>query len=223
MKLVVLGSPGVGKGTYTQDLVKICNLIHISSGDLFRENIKNNTPLGQRAKAYIDRGELVPDEITIGMVKDRLTKIKDNLTKPNAAKGFILDGFPRTVPQAEALSKITNLNLVINFKADDEVIVSRLSGRIICRKCGRIYHLKNLPPKKKGICDLDGGEIYQRDDDKPEAVRKRLADYHAQSAPLIAYYKKKGLLKEIIVNEDYGSHKEMIQKRILNVINTVKN
>ena len=223
MKLVVLGSPGVGKGTYTQDLVNMLNLIHISSGDLFRENMKNNTPLGQRAKAFIDKGELVPDEITIGMVKDRLAKIKDNLTKPNAAKGFILDGFPRTVPQAEALSKITNLNLVINFKADDEVIVSRLSGRIICRKCGRIYHLKNLKPKKKGICDLDGGEIYQRDDDKPEAVRKRLADYHAQSAPLIAFYKKKGLLKEIVVNEDYGSHKELIQKRILSVINAVKN
>ncbi len=222
MKLVVLGSPGVGKGTYTQDLVQICNLIHISSGDLFRENLKNNTPLGQKAKAFIDKGELVPDEITIGMVKDRLIKIKENLTKPNSAKGFILDGFPRTVPQAEALSKVTNLDLVINFKADDEIIVSRLSGRIICRKCGRIYHLKNLRPKKAGVCDICGGELYQRDDDKPEAVRKRLADYHAQSAPLIAYYKKKSLLKEIIVNEDYGTHKEIIQKRILSVINTVK-
>src|SRR3989338_1947961 len=170
MKLVVLGSPGVGKGTYTQDLVKIYNLVHVSSGDLFRANIKNNTKLGKRAKAYVDKGELVPDEITIGMVQDRLAEIA-------GSPGFIIDGFPRTVPQAEALSKITDLDLVINFKADDKVIVARLGGRIICRKCGRIYHLKNIKPKKKGICDFCGGELYQRDDDKPEAVRKRLADY----------------------------------------------
>ena len=124
MKLVVLGSPGVGKGTYTQDLVKIYNLVHVSSGDLFRANIKNNTKLGKRAKAYVDKGELVPDEITIGMVQDRLAEIA-------GSPGFIIDGFPRTVPQAEALSKITDLDLVINFKADDKVIVARLGGRII--------------------------------------------------------------------------------------------
>tara|TARA_Y100000034_G_scaffold134256_1_gene202161 strand:- start:265 stop:912 length:648 start_codon:yes stop_codon:yes gene_type:complete len=215
MRLVVLGSPGVGKGTYTQDLVKMLDLVHISSGDLFRTNLKNNTELGQKAKEYIDRGELVPDEITIGMVKARLEEVGD--------KGFILDGFPRTVPQAEALTEVTDLDLAINFKADDEVIVSRLSGRIICRKCGRIYHKVNLPTKEEGVCDLDGGEIYQRDDDLPDAVRKRLADYHAQSAPLIAFYKEKGILREVIVNEDYGSHKELIQKRILDVIEEIKN
>ena len=215
MKLMVLGSPGVGKGTYTQDLVNMLDLAHISSGDLFRSNMKNNTELGQRAKEFIDRGELVPDEITIGMVKDKLQEIE--------GKGFILDGFPRTVPQAEALSEVTDLDLAINFKADDEVIVSRLSGRIICRKCGRIYHKINLPTKVEGVCDLDGGEIYQRDDDLPDAVRKRLADYHAQSAPLIAFYKEKGILREVTVNEDYGSHKELIQDRIMNVINEVRN
>lgn len=213
MKIVVLGSPGVGKGTYTQDLVKVYDLVHLSSGDLFRENIKNNTTLGKKAKTYIDKGELVPDEITIGMVQDRLSKIEDN--------GFILDGFPRTVTQAQALAKVTDLDLVINFKAEDEVIVRRLSGRIICRKCGRIYHLTNLKPKKAGVCDFCGGELYQRDDDKPEAVRKRLADYHAQSAPLIAFYKKNGLLKEIVVNEDYGTHKEILLKRITAVIDEV--
>lgn len=215
MKLVVLGSPGVGKGTYTQDLVKILGLVHVSSGELFRQNMKDGTELGKKAEKYVKRGELVPDLVTIGMVKERLDQ---NDCKK---KGFILDGFPRTVLQAEALAKITALDVVIEFRADDGVIVARLSGRIICRKCGQIYHLKNLPPKKKGVCDFCGGEIYQRDDDKPEAVRKRLADYHAQAAPLIAFYKKKGLLKEIIVNEDYGMHKELIQKRILKVIGSV--
>jgi len=214
MKLMVLGSPGVGKGTYTQDLVNMLNLIHLSSGDLFRQNMKNNTELGLKAKEYIEKGLLVPDEITIGMVKAKLQEIGD--------QGFILDGFPRTVPQAEALTEVTDLDLAINFVADDEVIVSRLSGRIICRKCGRIYHKVNLPTKEEGICDLDGGEIYQRDDDLPDAVRKRLADYHAQSAPLIAFYQEKGILKEITVNEDYGSHKQLIQDRIMKVIESVQ-
>ncbi|MBU0460303.1 MAG: adenylate kinase [Nanoarchaeota archaeon] len=213
MKIVVLGSPGVGKGTYTQDLVKIYNLVHISSGDLFRTNIKNNTELGMKAKEFIDKGELVPDEITIGMVKDKLAEI--------SGQGFILDGFPRTVPQAEALTEVTDLDLVINFKADEEVIVARLSGRILCRKCGHIYHKINLPTKVEGICDLDSGEIYQRDDDKPEAVRKRLGDYFAQAAPLIAFYQEKNLLKEITVNEDYGQHKEVIQARIKEVLDQI--
>ncbi len=216
MKIVVLGSPGVGKGTYTQDLIKILNLVHVSSGDLFRNNIKNETELGLKAQEYIKRGELVPDKITIGMVRARLSE--EDCQK----EGFVLDGFPRTVPQAEALTEITGLDLVINFKADDEIIVGRLSGRIICRKCARIYHLKNMPPKEEGVCDFCGGEIYQRDDDKPEAVKKRLGAYHEQAAPLIEYYLEKCLLKEITVNEEYGLHKDLIQRRILDVIEIVK-
>ncbi len=207
-----MGSPGVGKGTYTQDLVKILGLVHISSGDLFRENIKNSTPLGKKAKEFIDKGQLVPDEITIGMVKDRLSKLDAQ------EKGFILDGFPRTVPQAEALSTVTTLDKVINFFADREVIVQRISGRIICRKCGRIFHLINLPPKTKGICDACNGDLYQRDDDKPEAVRSRLDAYEKQSAPLLDYYSKQNLIREVVVNEDYGVHKKMIQDRIMKVI-----
>ncbi|MBI2665326.1 adenylate kinase [Candidatus Woesearchaeota archaeon] len=212
MKIMVMGSPGVGKGTYTQDLVKILGLVHISSGDLFRENIKNSTPLGKKAKEFIDKGQLVPDEITIGMVKDRLSKLDAQ------EKGFILDGFPRTVPQAEALSTVTTLDKVINFFADREVIVQRISGRIICRKCGRIFHLINLPPKTKGICDACNGDLYQRDDDKPEAVRSRLDAYEKQSAPLLDYYSKQNLIREVVVNEDYGVHKKMIQDRIMKVI-----
>jgi adenylate kinase len=216
MRIVVLGSPGVGKGTYTQDLVKILCLVHVSTGDLFRENVKNETELGQQAKQFMDQGALVPDEVTIGMVKERLSR-------DDIQQGFILDGFPRTVPQAEALAEITELDLIINFKADDDIIVSRLSGRIICRKCGHIYHKINLPPKQEGVCDIDGGEIYQRDDDKPEAVRARLGAYHEQSAPLIEFYQNKSLLQNVVVNEDYGEHKDEIQKRILNVIESVKN
>lgn len=212
MKIVVLGSPGVGKGTYTQDLVKMFNLVHISSGDLFRENMKNETELGKKVKAYMDAGQLVPDEITISMVKERLSR--EDIQR----KGFILDGFPRTVPQAEALAEVTDLDLVVNFKADDQVIITRLSGRIICRQCGRIFHKVNIPPKEEGVCDICQGELYQRDDDQPEAVEKRLNAYKEQAGPLINYYQNKGLLKEITINEDYGGHKEMIQERILNLI-----
>jgi adenylate kinase len=209
MKIVVMGSPGVGKGTYTQDLVQTLNLTHISSGDLFRENMKNETDLGHQAHEYISQGQLVPDKITIAMVKAKLSEIEG---------GFILDGFPRTVPQAEALAGVTNLDLVINFKADDEVIISRLSGRIICRGCGRIYHKVNIPPKVEGKCDYCPGEIYQRKDDMPEAVQARLSAYKEQASPLLTFYQEKGLLKDVTINEEYGGHKEEILARIMAVI-----
>lgn len=214
MKIVVMGSPGVGKGTYTQDLVKTLNLVHVSSGDLFRENIDSNTELGKKAQEFIKRGELVPDSITIGMVEERLSR--DDVKE----QGFILDGFPRTPAQAEALEKVTDLDMVINFKADDEVIISRLSGRIICKSCGRIFHKINIPTKEEGICDECGGEIYQRDDDKPEAVEKRLQGYKDQAQPLLDFYSNKGLLRECTINEEYGKYKEMIQERIMKVINS---
>ena len=207
-----MGSPSVGKGTYTQGLLEIFDLVHVSSGDLFRDNIKQETDLGKEAQKYIKEGKLVPDEITIGMVKERLGQedVKE--------KGFVLDGFPRTVKQAEALAAITDLDMAINFKANDEVIIGRISGRIICRGCNRIYHKVNIKPKKEGICDMCGGEIYQRDDDKPEAAKKRLESYKEQVGPLIDYYEKRGLLREITVNEEFATHKKAIMERILKVI-----
>lgn len=190
MKLVFLGSPGVGKGTYTKGVVEKYKLAHVSTGDIFRENIKNGTELGKKAKTFMDAGKLVPDEVTINMVKEHIKNIK----------GFVLDGFPRTITQAEALDKITKIDSVINFTADEKVILQRLSGRRICRKCGAVFHVTNIPPKKEGICDACQGELYQRDDDKPEAIKERLKVYENQTAPLIEYYKKKGMLKTIDAN-----------------------
>lgn len=212
LKLILLGSPGVGKGTYTQDLIHLLHLVHVSTGDLFRENIKQGTPLGKKAKEYMDKGQLVPDSVTIEMLQERLTK--EDCRK----KGFILDGFPRTVPQAEALAGMTAIDRVVSFQADHQVIIGRLSGRIVCRKCGYIYHLVNLPPKTKGICDKDSDELYQRADDRPEAIEARLKEYEQKTMPLVAYYQKKGLLREVAVNEDYGKFKKIIQDRILKAI-----
>lgn len=214
MKIVVLGSPGVGKGTYTQDLVKELDLPHLSTGDLFREHIKNQTALGKQVQEFLAAGKLVPDENTIALVKERLAL-------PDCQKGFIFDGFPRTIMQAEALSRMTAIDVVLNFLADSEVILQRLSGRIICRGCGRIYHRTNLRPKKEGVCDLCQGELYQRDDDTVAAIKKRLALYEQQTAPLIKYYKQKKLLREITVNEEYGKHKTMIMTRILHVVHAL--
>ena len=211
MKIVVLGSPGVGKGTYTQDLVLQLQVPHISTGNLFREHIKSGTALGKKAQEYISQGKLVPDELTIQLVQHRFHQA-------DAQQGFILDGFPRTIAQAQALQKITTVDMVLNFTADKEVIMHRLSGRIICRQCGRIYHRLNLIPQKEGECDFCHGDIYQREDDQPKAVEKRLLLYEQQTAPLIEYYKKKGLLRTIKINEEYGKHKEMIQEKIMNVI-----
>ena len=214
MKIIVLGSPGVGKGTYTQDLVKKLDVVHISTGELFRENIKNETELGKQANEYISKGNLVPDEVTIAMVKDRLANL-DN--------GFILDGFPRTVPQAEALAGFSAMDLVILFKADHEVIIQRLSGRITCKDCSRIFHKTNLPPKEEGVCDICQGTLYQRDDDKPETVKERLITYEQKTAPLIDFYREKGLLREITINEDYGTHGVEIMGRIMEIVNSVHN
>jgi len=212
MKIIALGSPGVGKGTYAAEIVQKYGLLHISTGQIFRENIQGGTELGLQAKEYIDAGKLVPDQVTIDMVKDRLAKddCKDG--------GFILDGFPRTIPQAEALSEFCEMDMVINFKADSEVIIQRLSGRRVCKKCGAIFHAVNIKPKREGICDSCEGELYQRDDDKPEAIKQRLIVYEEQTSPLIGYYKEKGILREITINEDFGTGKEEIMNRIFNLI-----
>jgi adenylate kinase len=193
--IVLLGPPGVGKGTQAEIIAKSTGLPHISSGDLFRENIKNATNLGQLAQSFMNKGELVPDDVTIGMIRDRLSR-------PDCREGALLDGFPRTTVQAEALGKLLAefggaVNYVPYIAASEATLVERLSGRWTCKAQGHIFHEKYNPPKNPGVCDLDGSELYQRDDDKAETVTRRIQVYFAQTAPLIAYYRERGLLSEI--------------------------
>lgn len=193
--IVLLGPPGAGKGTQAQIIAEKYDLVHVSSGDLFRENLKNETELGKLAQTFMKRGELVPDDVTIAMVRDRLTR-------PDCRNGALLDGFPRTPAQAEALAEMLkefsgNVNLVPYISVPAEVLIERLSGRWTCRANGHVFHEKFNPPALAGICDLDGSELYQRDDDKPETVKNRIKVYQEQTAPLIAYYKDNGLLAEI--------------------------
>ncbi|OQY19123.1 MAG: adenylate kinase [Anaerolineaceae bacterium 4572_32.1] len=193
--IILLGPPASGKGTQAARLRKMLDLPHVASGDLFRENLKNETELGRQAQVYMNRGELVPDDITIGMVMDRLSR-------PDCAAGALLDGFPRTIAQAEALDKALaaqgqKIGLVPNIAVPNEVLVERVSGRRLCRTCGKSYHVKFNPPKQPGVCDKDGGELYQRDDDNPETVRQRLQVYWQQTSPLIDYYRRQGVLVEI--------------------------
>jgi len=203
MNIVLLGSPGVGKGTYAKRISKIYNIPQISTGDMFREAIKNKTEIGLKAKEYMDKGELVPDDVTIGIVEERLKK-------DDCKNGFMLDGFPRTIAQAEALDKIIVIDKVLDFTASDEVIIDRLSGRRVCRNCGAIYHIRNIVPKVEGVCDNCGGELYQRDDDKPESVKKRLDVYKKQTEPLIDYYKEKEILADIDANKPIEQVDEII-------------
>lgn len=193
--LILLGPPMSGKGTQAARLTQLLGIPQVSSGDLFRDNIKNQTNLGLEAKKYMDRGDLVPDEITIGMVKERLHR-------EDCLGGALLDGFPRTIPQAETLDEIlvgidALLAVVISVAVPEDVLVERASGRRICRTCGQSYHLKFDPPKESGICDEDGGELYQREDDKQETVRQRLAVYQAQTSPLVEFYRARGILHEV--------------------------
>jgi len=190
LNLVFLGPPGVGKGTYAKELSKRYNIPHISTGDIFREEIRKGTELGKKVKSYVERGELVPDEIVIEVVRKRLSQ-------DDCKRGFILDGFPRTINQAIALDSIVKVDLVFNFVAPKSVIIERLSGRRICQKCGAIYHIKFNPPKRPGICDKCGGPLYQREDDKPEVIEERLRVYEKQTAPIVDYYRKKGILVEV--------------------------
>lgn len=192
MRLILLGAPGAGKGTQAINLSEWLDVPHISTGDIFRHNIRSGTPLGKLAKEYIDKGALVPDEVTIGIVKDRLQQ-------DDCRKGFILDGFPRTIPQAESLEKVlaemrAALDYVVDISVPDHEIVKRLSGRRVCPECGMSYHLHYGPPKAEGVCDGCGASLVQREDDREETVQKRLKTYHDQTEPLIGYYKKKGKL-----------------------------
>ena len=195
MKLVILGPPGAGKGTQAEYIVERYNIPHISTGDIFRENIKNNTELGKEAKSYMDKGLLVPDDLVIALVEDRLNK-------DDAKEGFLLDGFPRTVAQAVSLDSILDKNdekltKVINISVDPEILIERAVGRRVCKTCGMTYHVKFNPPKEEGICDKDGTKLIQRDDDTEEPVKTRISVYFDQTAPLIDYYRAQNLLVDI--------------------------
>ena len=200
MKIIMLGAPGAGKGTQAKMIAEKYGIPHVSTGDIFRANIKNGTELGKKAKQYMDQGALVPDELTCDLVMDRIQQ-------DDCKNGFVLDGFPRTIPQAEALDaalgKINEkMDYAIDVDVPDENIVNRMSGRRACLNCGATYHLISIPPKVEGICDVCGEKLILRDDDKPETVKNRLSVYHEQTQPLIDFYAKKNVLAEVDGTKD---------------------
>lgn len=212
MKIIMLGAPGAGKGTQAKKLADKYNIPHISTGDIFRANIKNGTELGRKAKEYMDKGLLVPDELTLELIMDRFRA-------DDCKNGYVLDGFPRTIPQAEALDKALSgdgekIDYAINVDVPDEAIVSRMSGRRACVACGSTYHIQYAPTKKEGICDRCGKELILRDDDKPETVQKRLDVYHTQTQPLIEFYTD----KNVLVNVDGTAEMEEVFKAIVNIL-----
>jgi adenylate kinase len=198
--MVFLGPPGAGKGTQAKKCVEKFSLMHLSTGDILREEVKQGTELGEKAKVYMERGDLVPDEIIIGMIRKKIEEAAN-------FQGYLLDGFPRTIQQAEALDKILasmgeKLSVVINFSVPDEEVVFRLANRMVCSQCGQMYHKYNMPPKKEGICDKCGGKLIKRKDDNEETIKRRLEEYHSKTAPLIEYYEKQGILKTIDAKRD---------------------
>lgn len=211
MRLMMLGPPGAGKGTIAKKLIDKYAVPQLSTGDLLRAAVKEGTTLGLEAKKFMDAGELVPDKVVIGLIKERLAQ-------RDCQKGFILDGFPRTLPQAEALAKITTLQAVINLDVSDEEVIVRLSGRRTCAKCGAIYHVRNIPPKVPGKCDNDGADLFQRDDDKEEAIRNRLNVYRRQTMPLIDHYRATGILHDV----DGAAGVESVTAASVKIIETIK-
>jgi len=204
MRIILLGPPGAGKGTQAKTITGELGIPHISTGDILRKAIEEKTPLGLKAKDYMDRGHLVPDDLIINLVRERIKR-------EDCKKGFLLDGFPRTIPQAQALEEISNVDKVIKIKIENDVAIERLSGRRTCKRCGAMYHIIYLPSKKEGICDRCGGELIIREDDKKEAILKRLEVYREETRPLIEYYGKKGLLAII----DGGRSKEEVTRDLL--------
>jgi adenylate kinase len=214
MKIIMLGAPGAGKGTQAQMIADQYHIPHVSTGDIFRANIKNGTELGMEAKKYMDQGLLVPDELTVKILLDRVAE-------EDCKEGYLLDGFPRTIPQAEVLDKaLTELgdaiDYAINVDVPDENIVKRMSGRRACLSCGSTYHMEHIPPKKEGVCDKCGNELVLRDDDKPETVLNRLEVYHKQTQPLIQFYEEKGVLRTVDgtkpMKEVFDSIVEILEK-----------
>ena len=200
MKVIMLGAPGAGKGTQAKKIAEKYQIPHISTGDIFRANIKNGTELGNKAKSYMDQGHLVPDELTCDLVVDRINQ-------EDCKNGYVLDGFPRTIPQAEALKAALDkmgetIDYAIDVEVPDENIVNRMGGRRACPGCGCTYHIEHNPPKVEDICDVCGAKLVLRDDDKPETVTKRLSVYHEQTKPLIDFYKKEGVLREVDGTQD---------------------
>ncbi|MCU5745139.1 adenylate kinase [Staphylococcus sp. SQ8-PEA] len=216
MNIILMGLPGAGKGTQASEIVKKYPIPHISTGDMFRKAIREETDLGKEAKSYMDRGELVPDEVTVGIVKERLSE-------DDAKKGFLLDGFPRTIDQAEALNQIMDdlgreIEAVINIEVPEEELMNRLTGRRICEKCGTTYHLVFNPPKVEGVCDLDGGKLYQREDDNPETVSNRLEVNIKQSKPILEYYEDKNVLRNIDGAKDIND----VTTDVINILDQLK-
>ena len=216
MNIILMGLPGAGKGTQASEIIKKYPIPHISTGDMFRKAIKDETELGKEAKSYMDRGELVPDEVTVGIVKERISE-------DDAKKGFLLDGFPRTIEQAEALNSILeelgrSIDAVVNIEVPEEELMNRLTGRRICKTCGTTYHLVFNPPKVEGICDIDGGKLYQREDDNPETVANRLEVNVKQSKPILEFYNQKGLLKNI----DGSKHIDEVTSDVIEILESLK-
>ena len=210
MKIIMLGAPGAGKGTQAKLIAEKYGIPHISTGDIFRANIKEGTELGKEAKEYMDKGQLVPDELTVRILLDRVSK-------DDCANGYVLDGFPRTIPQAEVLdNEVAKLGDKIDFAIDvevpDEDIIRRMGGRRACLKCGATYHVEHIPPKKEGICDTCGSELVLRDDDKPETVKNRLNVYHKQTQPLIDHYSKQNILRTVDGTQDMNAVFDSIVK-----------
>jgi adenylate kinase len=217
MRIVLVGAPGAGKGTQAKYIAGHYGVPPISTGDIFRANLAAQTALGKEAKRYMDAGELVPDEVTIGIVRDRLSE-------DDARGGFLLDGFPRTVPQAEALNDMlhelgTPLEAVLELQVDDEEVVRRLSGRRTCRNCGHVWHVEFDPPSKEGVCDVCGGELFQRDDDLPETIRRRLEVYNEQTAPLVSFYRDMGLLRSVTAQ---GTVDDVTQRAIASLESAIQ-
>lgn len=207
MRMIFLGPPGVGKGTHAEKIAREFGIIKISTGEIFREEVKSGTELGKKLNEYMEKGILVPDDMTTEILKKRLGQ-------EDCQKGFILDGYPRNIDQTEALNGITKLNLVVNMVASHETIIARISNRLTCRNCQAIYNTLFVKPKREGVCDRCGGELYQRDDQKPEVVKERLEVYEEETAPLIDYYKNKGILIDVSAEGEV----EVVHKRLLKAI-----
>lgn len=207
MKLILLGAPGAGKGTQAEFISESLNIPQVSTGNIIRAQIKSGTELGNRVKAVVESGALVSDELVVELLKDRISQ-------PDCANGFILDGFPRTIPQAEALEQICAIDVVLEIAVQDDTIVARMSGRRVCPACGATFHVENNPPKEEGICDLCGAQLITRPDDDAKVVRQRLDVYHAQTEPLIEFYGKKGLVKSVNGEQDIADVTKSVKEAL---------